>query len=129
MEILEKTSSDTDNSGIVLKLSRGQISFLFSADIHYESELSMIMQRFNLNSTVLKVAHHGSKTSTSPQFLFLTDPDAAVISVGAENSFGHPDTIVLERLFDSIGKENIYRTDIDGTIEFTTDGERLWVHI
>jgi competence protein ComEC len=129
VQLFEQTSSDTDNNGIVVKLSWGQISFLFSADVRYEAELNMIMQRYNISSTVLKVAHHGSKTSTSPQFLLLTDPDVAVISVGAENSFGHPDTIVLERLCDSIDKANIYRTDLNGTIEFTTDGERLWVQV
>jgi competence protein ComEC len=127
VELFERTSSDIDNNGIVLKLSYGQIRFLFTADIRYEAELRMIMQRWDINSTVLKVAHHGSKTSTSPQFLSLTDPDIAVISVGAENSFGHPDIEVLNRLFDSIWKEKVYRTDIDGTIEFYTDGQRLWV--
>jgi len=127
VDLYKCTSSDIDNNGIVLKLSYGKISFLFSADIRYEAELNMIMQRFDLSSTVLKVAHHGSKTSTSPQFLYLCNPDAAVISVGSENSFGHPDNIVLARLFDSIDKDYVYRTDIDGTISFNTDGERLWV--
>jgi competence protein ComEC len=127
VELFERTSSDIDNNGIVLKLSYGQIRFLFTADIRYEAELRMIMQRWDINSTVLKVAHHGSKTSTSPQFLSLTDPDIAVISVGAENSFGHPDIEVLNRLFDSPSIEKIFRTDIDGTIEFYTDGQRLWV--
>ncbi len=128
MELFEQTSSDVDNNGIVLKLSWRHISFLFTADIRYEAERRMIMQRFDLSSTVLKVAHHGSKTSTSPRFLSLTDPDIAVISVGADNSFGHPSSEVLKRLFDSLGQENIYQTDIDGTVEFYTDGERLWIN-
>lgn len=127
LELFENTGSDIDNNGIVLKLSYGNISFLFSADIRYEAELNMIMQRFDLSSTVLKVAHHGSKTSTSPQFLYLTNPDVAVISVGSENSFGLPDSSVVARLFDSIDNDHVYRTDIDGTITFNTDGERLWV--
>jgi len=76
---------------------------------------------------VLKVAHHGSETSTSPQFLAAVDPEAAVISVGADNTFGHPGPEVVERLIDRLGEDNVYRTDEDGTIEFITDGERLWL--
>lgn len=127
LELFNHTGSDIDNNGIALKLSYGKISFLFTADIRYEAELNMIMQRCDLSSTVLKVAHHGSKTSTSPQFLYLTDPDAAVISVGADNSFGLPDSIIVTRLFDRMDMDHVYRTDIDGTIVFNTDGERLWV--
>jgi len=66
-------------------------------------------------------------TSTIPQFLVAADPEVAVISVGADNSFGHPSLEVVERLIDRVGEDNIYRTDEDGTIEFITDGERLWV--
>ena len=77
--------------------------------------------------SVSKVSHHGSMTSTIPQFLVAADPEVAVISVGADNSFGHPSLEVVERLIDRVGEDNIYRTDEDGTIEFITDGERLWV--
>jgi len=76
---------------------------------------------------VLKVAHHGSKTSTSPQFLAAVDPEVAVISVGADNTFGHPSPEVVERLVGRLGEDNVYRTDKAGTIEFITDGESLWV--
>ena len=76
---------------------------------------------------VLKVAHHGSETSTSPQFLAAVDPEVAVISVGADNPFGHPSPEVVERLIDRVGEDNVYCTDEDGTIEFITDGERLWL--
>ena len=58
-----------------------------------------------------------------------TDPHIAVISVGADNTFGHPDEEVMERLEEEIGGGNIYRTDEHGTIEFTTDGEILWVRV
>jgi competence protein ComEC len=51
----------------------------------------------------------------------------AVISVGTDNSFGHPSPEVVERLIDRLGEDNVYRTDKDGTVEFITDGERLWV--
>jgi len=73
------------------------------------------------------VAHHGSETSTSPHFLAAVDPEVAVISVGADNPFGHPDPNVVERLLDRLGEDNVYRTDEDGTIEFITDGDRLWL--
>jgi len=76
---------------------------------------------------VLKVSHHGSRTSTTPQFLAAVDPEVAVISVGAGNPFGHPSTEVVERLTDRMGRDDVYRTDEDGTIEFITDGENLWV--
>jgi competence protein ComEC len=82
-----------------------------------------------LKSTVLKVSHHGSKTSTTSQFLGAVDPEVAVISVGTDNPFGQPSSEVMERLIDRLGEDNVYRTDEDGTIEFITDGEKLWVRI
>jgi len=124
----EDTSDDVDNNGVVLRLSWGKISFLFTADIREEVEFELIGQRANLKSAVLKVAHHGSRTSTSQQFLAAVYPEVAVISVGPDNTFGHPSPEVVERLIDRVGEDNVYRTDEDGTIEFITDGERLWVH-
>ena len=126
-QLFQGTSSDVDNNGVVLRLVWGQVSFLFTADIRREAEYALIRQRADLNSTVLKVAHHGSLTSTIPQFLAAVDPEAAVISVGADNRFGHPSPGVVERLADWVGEGNVYRTDRQGTIEFITDGERLWV--
>jgi competence protein ComEC len=123
------TSADVDNNGVVLRLSWGQVSFLFTADIREEVEFELIGQRANLKSTVLKVAHHGSKTSTTSQFLSAVDPEVAVICVGADNPFGHPSLEVLERLTDRLGEDHVYRTDDNGTIEFITDGENLWVKV
>jgi competence protein ComEC len=123
----EGTSHDVDNNGVVLRLSWNDVSFLFTADIRAEAELELIMNRANLKATVLKVAHHGSDTSTTQQFLAAVDPELAVICVGADNPFGHPSPEVLERLTDRLGDANIHRTDQDGTLEFITDGERLWV--
>jgi competence protein ComEC len=126
-EFYQGTSCDVDNNGIVLKLTWNKVSFLFTADIREEAEFELIMQRANLKSTVLKVAHHGSMTSTIPQFLAAVDPEVAVISVGVDNPFGHPSPEVVERLVDRVGEDNVYCTDNDGTIGFITDGERLWV--
>jgi competence protein ComEC len=125
-DLFEGTSHDVDNNGVVLRLSWGKVSFLFAADIREEAEFELIGQRANLKSTVLKVAHHGSKTSTFPQFLAAVNPEVAVISVGVDNPFGHPSPEVVGRLIDKLGEGNVYRTDEDGTIEFVTDGERLW---
>ncbi|MFC1983719.1 DNA internalization-related competence protein ComEC/Rec2 [Chloroflexota bacterium] len=126
---LTGTQSDIDNNGMVLHISMGEVSFLLTADIMWEAEFELVARRVNLASTVLKVGHHGSDTSTTPEFLAVTNPQLAVISVGTDNKFGHPTTKVMERLEDRIGLEKIYRTDEQETIEFTTDGKRLWVRV
>jgi competence protein ComEC len=125
--LFEETSHDVDNNGVVLRLTWGKVSFLFTADIREEAEFELIGQRANLKSTVLKVAHHGSDTSTTSQFLAAVDPEVAIVSVGADNPFSHPSPEVMDRLIDRLGEDNVYRTDEDGTIEFTTDGDKLWV--
>jgi competence protein ComEC len=127
--LFKETSDDVDNNGVVLRLSWGRVSFLFTADIGEEVEFELIGQRANLKSTVLKVSHHGSRTSTSPQFLAAVDPEVAVISVGEDNPFDHPSPEVVERLIGRLGEGNVYRTDKDSTIEFITDGEKLWLRI
>lgn len=119
--------SDLENNGIVARLTLNKISFLFTADIGQEAEARLISRRADLTCTVLKVAHHGSSTSTTFDFLNIAKPQIAAISVGAENTFGHPNENTLRRLKEVLGSENIYRTDKSGTIEFTTDGQRIWV--
>ena len=127
--LLTDTESDTDNNGIVLRLEVGEVSFLLTADIMWEAEFELIDRRAHLTSTVLKVAHHGSTTSTTTEFLAVVNPRLAVISVGEGNPYGHPSGEVMERLIEKLGQENIYRTDENGTIEFITDGHRLWRRI
>ena len=127
--LLTDTESDIDNNGVVLRLSMGDASFLFTADIFWEAEFELITRRANLESTVLKVAHHGSDTSTTEEFLAVVNPQVAVISAGAEDKFGHPSDEVMERLTKIVGKDKIYLTAESGTIEFTTDGQRLWVEV
>ncbi len=80
-----------------------------------------------LPSDVLKVAHHGSKTSTSPEFLRVVNPSAAVISAGRNNRFGHPHPEVIARLEAAVGPSNLFLTARDGSIEFISDGVNLWV--
>ncbi|MFC1939563.1 DNA internalization-related competence protein ComEC/Rec2 [Chloroflexota bacterium] len=134
MPHLTGTDSDIDNNGIVLRLEMGEVSFLLTADIMWEAEFELITRRANLRSTVLKVAHHGSATSTTAEFLAVVNPRLAVISAGKENPFGHPNDEVMDRLIKKIGSENIYLTydntnDKHSTIEFITDGERLWMRV
>jgi competence protein ComEC len=124
---LVMTKSDTDNNGVVMRVSAGTVSFLLTADIMREAEFTLITGRSSLRSTVLKVGHHGSDTSTTPEFLAVVSPQVAVISVGADNPYGHPSNDVMSRLKEKVGLNNIYRTDEQGTVEFITDGERLWV--
>jgi len=126
---LTGTESDIDNNGMVLHISMGEVSFLLTADIMWEAEFELITHRANLTSTVLKVAHHGSDTSTTAEFLAVVNPEVAVISVGDDNRFGHPTPEVMERLEEKLDPQQIYRTDELSTIEFITDGERLWVRI
>ncbi len=125
--VLTDTRSDMDNNGVVLRIGMGKVSFLFTADIMAEAELELGNRRAPLTSTVLKVAHHGSDTSTTAEFLAVVSPQVVVISAGKDNPLGLPSGAVIGRLKVKPGEENIYRTAEHGTIEFITDGRRLWV--
>ncbi len=127
--LLTGTESDIDNNGVVLRSKMGRVSFLLTADIMWEAEFELIVRRVSLASTVLKVGHHGSATSTTAEFLAVVNPRLAIISVGADNKFGHPTPEVMERLEQKLGSTNIYHTDEQGTIEFITNGERLWIRM
>ena len=121
MEILspkEKISidavKDTNEHSVVTKLVFGQNSFLFTGDLPDNKEMELIDDNANLKAGVLKVAHHGSKYSTSEEFLEKVDPDQAIISVGKNNRYGHPSQEALERIKNrNIG---ILRTDEVGDI-------------
>jgi beta-lactamase superfamily II metal-dependent hydrolase len=114
---------DLNNYSAVLKLTYGQDSFLFTGDAEEFSELEMQNGRYDLQADLLKVGHHGSSSSTSYSFLKAVDPEHAVISVGADNDYGHPASQVISRL-NSIGAK-IYRTDQQGTIIATSDGTNI----
>jgi len=127
LQLLQGTSDDIDNNGMVLRLEWNKVSFLFTADIGREAEWYLIAKRASLKSTVLKVAHHGSLTSTSVEFLTTVNPEVAAISVGADNKFGLPHSQIVNRLTKRLGSESVYLTSTHGTIEFITDGDKLWV--
>lgn len=97
------------------------------ADVRQETEVQLVSQRSLPASDVLKIGHHGSSTSSSAQLLSAVNPSVVVISVGKDNEFGHPNQDVVTRLNEFVGSSNLYRTDLQGTMEFSTDGNRLWV--
>ena len=111
--------TEGNNYSAVLHLKYGSTSFLFTGDAETESESDMIASGVDLTSTVLKVGHHGSSSSTSEAFLNAVNPKYAVISVGP-NSYGHPTEEVLNRL--SQHGISVLRTDVSGTIVATSDG-------
>ena len=117
------TTSDVNNSSIVLRIVYGNTSFLFTGDAEKEVEQSMINRGVTLESTVLKVGHHGSYTSSSYQFLRAVKAQYAVISCGKDNDYGHPHAQVLSRLRDVDLK--LFRTDLQGDILCTSDGKTV----
>lgn len=119
-----KNGIDNDNS-IVLKVIHGNMSFLFTGDASINVENQLIYSGFNLKSDVVMLGHHGSKYSTSNEFLEEVDPKLAIISVGNNNRYGHPSNRVLKLLNDKNIK--IFRTDMDGDITINCDGNRIKV--
>lgn len=115
---------DTNDTSIILKVTYGDISFLFTGDAEYDAEHAVLDSGADLSATVLKVGHHGSDTSTCYPFLRAVSPQYAVISVGAGNSYGHPDDGTLSKLRDA-GVE-VFRTDLQGDIFCTSDGKTVY---
>ena len=95
------SENSINNNALVCKLNYNNFSILFTGDIEEEAErvlTSKYIDRNTLKSTVLKIAHHGSKSSSSEEFLKLVQPKIALIGVGENNTFGHPNNDVIERL-------------------------------
>lgn len=115
--------SDTNDTSIVLRIDYGETSFLFTGDAEYDAEKRILNSGANLSATVLKVGHHGSDTSTNYTFLREIMPQYAVISVGEDNSYGHPTEATLSRLRDAEVK--VFRTDLQGDIFCTSDGKTV----
>lgn len=116
---------DTNDTSIILKITYGETSFLFTGDAERAAEQAVLNTKADLSATVLKVGHHGSDTSTTYPFLREIMPQYAVISVGAGNSYGHPTDDTLSRLRDA-GAE-IIRTDLAGDITVISDGKTVSV--
>jgi competence protein ComEC len=122
---LATTRADANDQSVVLRLTWDQASVLLTGDIGAEAESLLIWSEQPLSANVLKVAHHGSNSSSSAAFVTAVHPSYAVISTGAGNWFGHPATAVLDR-FTQLGA-TILRTDLTGTVELITDGQQWWV--
>ena len=115
---------ETNMASLVMKLVYGENSFLLTGDSPKAiEEYLILLDRENLDIDVLKLGHHGSKTSTSDYFVGITSPEIAVISVGGDNRYGHPHQEVLDILNDF--EVEIFRTDKQGTIIIQSDGKNL----
>ena len=114
---------DTNNTSIVLRVDYGETSFLFTGDMERAAEEDLLENGCDLDATVLKVGHHGSSTSSSYVFLREVMPEFAVISVGKDNSYGHPHEEVMSRLYDA--QVTVYRTDEQGTVVAFSDGKTV----
>ncbi len=114
---------DVNNASIVIKVTFGEKKFLFEGDAEDVSEKEMISKGFDLSADVLKVGHHGSSSSSTPEFLDRVKPTYAIISCGIANDYNHPHVETMDKL----KKRNIkvFRTDEDGTIVITSDGKTI----
>jgi len=130
-ELVGGRAGSTNNNSVVTRLTYGEVSVLLPGDIEAEVEHQLVAEGAPLASTVLKAAHHGSCSSTTQEFLEAVDPEVVVISVGADNDFGHPCAGVLERLEARAGRSRsglpVYRTDEQGAVEIISDGTRVWI--
>lgn len=117
--VAAQQADDLNNVSIVLRAAYEDTSFLFMGDAETEVETAILSTGTNIQSNVLKVGHHGSSTSTGSAFLAAVAPDAAVISCGAGNSYGHPSAATLQKLTGI----PVWRTDLNGTIIAMTDGQ------
>jgi len=116
---------DMNNYSIVIRVTYGTTSFLFTGDAQALSEQEMLSKGYNLKADVLKVGHHGSNSSTTQQFLNAVSPKYGVIEVGAGNDYGHPHQVTLDKLVSA--NVTVYRTDLNGTIIFKSDGSGITV--
>lgn len=122
---VDPLGEDANESSLVVKITHGAFSALFTGDIGEESEQALIARGADLEATILKVAHHGSGASSREDFLAAVGSRLAVIEVGADNGYGHPSPSTIGRL--QAAGARILRTDVDGTIIVHSDGQDWWV--
>lgn len=123
MEVLypEDVTGRANEESISLKLTYGEVRFVFTGDAGVNEEQDMIEAGFDLEAEILQLGHHGSNTSTSPAFLAAVSPEVAIYSAGADNSYGHPHAEVIAAA-ENIEAE-VYGTDVNGTVIVETDGK------
>ena len=118
-------SGKFNEESISLLFTYGDIKFVFTGDAGTNEELEMINRGMNLEADILSLGHHGSNTSTDPAFLEAVDPEIAIYSAGAGNSYGHPHPEIVSRVQDA--GITLYGTDVHGTILVTTDGSNYTI--
>jgi competence protein ComEC len=123
--LADPNAASRNNDSIVLRLQLGNRALLLTGDIEMAGENAMLQKNENLRADVVKVAHHGSKTSSTAPFVVVVQPSFAVISVGQTSIFGHPNHEVIERWKNSGAR--VITTGNSGTITVTTDGKNLEV--
>ncbi len=116
---------DLNNGSFMLRVEWGLAAVVLTADAEAKAEREVLAAGAPTRAPLLKVGHHGSRRGSSAEFLSAVGPRFALISVGAQNPFGHPNPAVLARLAEAGAA--IYRTDVDGAIDVTSDANRLWV--
>ncbi|MBI5700109.1 DNA internalization-related competence protein ComEC/Rec2 [Candidatus Saganbacteria bacterium] len=114
--------SALNNNSVVIRLVFGKIAIMLTGDMEKEGEQRVLAMGYELRSQILKAGHHGSRTSSSLEFLEAVQPEAALISVGVKNSYHHPHPSTLKK-FEEMGIR-VYRTDLDGNLSVSTDGEK-----
>lgn len=121
--LYNKEVQNVNNSSVVVQMRYKENSFLFTGDIVKQGEKEILEKKIFLDSDVLKVAHHGSKTSSYRDFVEAVSPEIAIIQCGRNNRFGHPHSVIMET-FEEFGAR-ILRTDIDGDIRIVADGKEV----
>lgn len=118
-----KEYADNNNNSIVIRMTHGDNTFLFTGDAEAEAEADILKEGLDVQADVLKAGHHGSSTSTSDEFLETVSPEYAVISCGEGNKYGHPHAETMNKF-----RQNgitVYRTDEQGTIIASSDGNTI----
>jgi competence protein ComEC len=121
-EQMKTGGNDVNANSIVLRLDYGDFSMLFMGDAEAQTEERMLGKDIDLKAKVIKIAHHGSKYATSENFVKRVQPEAAIISDGSWNRYGHPAQVVLDRL--KAANAKVYRTDLQGEITLITRGKQ-----
>jgi competence protein ComEC len=120
LPLLTNTRNDINNNSLVFRLEYGRFRMLFTGDAGSEAEARILASGADLRADVLKVGHHGSAYSSTPEFIRAVSPQIAIVSVGRDNLFGHPARSTLETLRGAGAK--VYRTDEDGAVTIRSDG-------
>jgi competence protein ComEC len=118
------TEENRNDASIVARLDYGNLSLLLTGDAEVVAEEALLQSGCNLDAVILKAGHHGANTSSSAPFLAAVSPQVIVISVGDDNSFGHPSPAMLERA--AATGAIVLQTDELGTLELVSDGRQMW---